>query len=202
MFSSLFPYDTTHTENFPLIQLNGDYRIMWQENKPTDTDIVIEYATGGTQGQWIEIANGEVVTVDTNIWIRATLSTSGTSLTPTLHDLWLEDLIAPQDKLLITMEDMQGRFPTVEGNLSVEYDASIGSLTGQGGAGYSFVVIFTPSDLVPEPNPGIVETITGAPSISINYFEVAYHKGYAAETITAAPAEITVDLIYVGVINP
>ena len=202
MFSSLFSYDTTHTENFPLIQLNGDYRVRWQEDKPIDTNIVIEYTTGETQGQWIEVANGEVVTVDTNLWIRAILSTSDTSLTPTLYDLWLEDSSAPQDKILITMDDIQGRFPTVEGNLTVEYDATKGNLTGQGGAVDSFITIFAPIDLAPEPNPGIVETITGAPSISIDYLEVTYYKGYAAETITAAPAEITVAFLSTEVINP
>ena len=104
--------------------------------------------------------------------------------------------------LLLTMATLN-RFPTVEGNLTVEYDATVGNLAGRGGFVESFIETFTPTDLAPEPNPGIEETITVAPvELVINYIPISYHSRYAEETITVAPAELTVNLIYVGVINP
>ena len=106
------------------------------------------------------------------------------------------------DKAILIEFNNFGRFSTVKDNLIVEYDTAIGTLAGVGGNIESFTHTFTPTDLIPEPNPGVIETITGAPTISINYLEVTYHKGYAAETITAAPAEITVAFLSTEVINP
>jgi hypothetical protein len=104
--------------------------------------------------------------------------------------------------LLLTMHPLS-RFPTVEGNLTVEYDASVGSLAGRGGPVESFIETFTPTDLVPEPNPGIEESVTVAPvELLAELVEITYSKGFAEETLSAAPAELTVDLVYVGVINP
>lgn len=107
------------------------------------------------------------------------------------------------DKAVLIEFNTFGRFPTVEGNLTVEYDASIGNLAGRGGFVESFSEVFTPTDLAPEPNPGIQETITVAPAeLVVNHIPISYHNRYIEETITVAPAELTVNLIYVGVINP
>ena len=184
------------------ILLIGQNRVNWIEDKPIGTDITIEYTTGAEQGEWVELSNGDVVTSDTNIWLKATLETTDTSVTPTLQDLWIEEPDAPQDKIRIVMDEFS-RFPTVEGNLTVEYDASVGNLAGRGGFVESFIEVFTPTDLAPEPNPGIQDTISVAPAeLIINHIPISYHNRYEEETITVAPAELTVNLIYVGVINP
>lgn len=107
------------------------------------------------------------------------------------------------DKAVLIEFNTLGRFPTVEGNLTVEYDATVGNLAGRGGFVESFIEVFTPTDLVPEPNPGIQETITVAPAeLVINHIPISYHPRYAEDTITVAPAELTVNLIDVEVINP
>ncbi|MDY0235057.1 MAG: hypothetical protein RBR71_03475 [Gudongella sp.] len=106
--------------------------------------------------------------------------------------------------LLLTMKDLK-RFATVEGNLTIEYDASVGTLTGEGGAVESFIEIFTPLDLIPEPNPGIEETLKVAPTeLILNLRPIEYVKTipFNTGTITAAPVVLTVNLRYVGVVNP
>lgn len=104
--------------------------------------------------------------------------------------------------LLLTMHPLS-RFPTVEGNLTVEYDASVGSLAGRGGAVESFIEIFTPTDLIPEPNPGIEETVTVAPaSLEVMMTEIQYIGRFAEETITVAPATLEVELIHTSIVNP
>lgn len=188
--------------NIDGIPYTGQCRVKWQEVKPEDTAITIEYTTGTEQGEWVEVSNGDVITSDTNLWFRVTLETTDISITPTLQDLWIEEPDAPQDKIRIVMDEFS-RFPTVEGNLTVEYDATVGNLAGRGGFVESFIETFTPTDLAPEPNPGIHETITVAPAeLIINHIPISYHNRYGEETITVAPAELTVNLIYVGVINP
>ena len=107
------------------------------------------------------------------------------------------------DKAVLIEFNTFGRFPTVEGNLTVEYDATVGNLAGRGGFVESFVEVFTPTDLVPEPNPGIQETVTVAPAtLEVDFIPVEYVNRYAEETITVAPATLEVELIHISVINP
>lgn len=104
--------------------------------------------------------------------------------------------------ILLTFAPLS-RFPTVEGDLTVSYNSSLGNLAGLGGAVESFSIPFAPTDLVPEPNPGIYETITAVPTIAVEFLTVEYAKAYApVETLTAAPASITVALIRTDIINP
>ena len=61
-----------------------------------------------------------------------------------IEDVILHPII---DKAIrIEFNDL-GRFPTVHGDLTVEYDATIGNLVGQGGAVESFIEAFTPDEL-------------------------------------------------------
>lgn len=104
--------------------------------------------------------------------------------------------------ILLTMHPLS-RFNNVEGNLTINYDATKGNLSGRGGAVESFAETFLPIDLVPVPNPGITETITVAPTeVVADFIEVEYQNRYAEETITVAPSEITATLIHVDEINP
>lgn len=137
-------YTTPKIYTSQAIQLDGEYRLRWIENKPSNTDIIIEYTTGETQGQWQEVDNGDVVNADTNLWIRATLSTEDTTITPILQNLWLEETSAPQDKILITMLD---EFKNVQGDIIVKYNQALGHLTGKGGAIVNFEEQFRPTEL-------------------------------------------------------
>lgn len=188
-----------------VIQLSGEYRIRWLENKSGNTDVLIEYTTGETQGQWQTVSNGEVINIDTNLWIRATLSTTDTTATPILQELWIEEASAPQDKILITM-DWWGRFNNVEDKIKVLYDASKGSLTGAGGAVESFEVEFTPQDLVQTPNPNEEELIKAYPyEVVLDLNELEFKSIYAKPAdnlIQAYPYEIVLTLTDIDEINP
>ena len=102
----------------------------------------------------------------------------------------------------LIMNDLS-RFPTVEGDLTVEYDATIGNLVGQGGGVESFTQTFTPEDLIPEPNPNQQETIEVAPVLlTVDLLPVEYVNRFTEDTITIAPVELTVELIHISIINP
>lgn len=107
------------------------------------------------------------------------------------------------DKAVLIEFNTFGRFPTVEGNLTVEYDATVGNLAGSGGAVESFIETFTPIGLVAEPNPGIEETILAYPyEIVLDLKEVDIVNVTPEETIKAYPYEIVLNLINVDEINP
>ena len=117
----------------------------------------------------------------------------------------IEDIIIhPSIANAIRIEFNQfGRFPTVEGNITVEYDSSIGNLVGQGGAVESFNIAFLPTDLIPEPNPNAQETIEVAPvELTVDLLPVEYANRFTEDTITVAPLELTVELIHISIINP
>lgn len=101
--------------------------------------------------------------------------------------------------------DDYSRFPSVVGDITVEYDASLGNLAGSGGAVESFIETFTPTGLVPEPNPGHVHTLSVAPaSLEVDLLAIEYIDRFAEETdtITVAPATLEVELIHIDIINP
>ncbi len=193
-------YETPKTITTESLQITGEYRVRWSDNKPINTDITIEYTTGETQNEWQEILKGDVVIADTNLWLRFTLETTDTSVTPILENLWLEEADEPQDKILITM-DWWGKFNNIEGDLTVSYDATKGNLTGAGGAVESFSKTFTPQDLIPEPNPHVEEYITVAPIVELDYIPIDYINGFATEQITVAPS---IEIVFeeVEIINP
>ena len=199
-FKVIQNYSTPKIYTSQVIQLDGEYRLRWIENKPEGTDILIEYTTGETQGEWLEVSNGEVITSDTNMWFRITLETTDTSVTPTLQDLWLEEPEAPNDQIRLVMHP-QGRFNNVEGSLTVQYDQSKGSLRGRGGVVKGFTETFMPTDLEPKPNPHVAENIEVSAEANVSFTKVIYNQRYADEQITAS-ATVTVDFIYVGIINP
>lgn len=199
-FKVIQNYSTPKIYTSQAIQLDGEYKLRWIENKPESTDILIEYTTGETQGQWQTVSNGEVINVDTNLWIKITLSTEDETVTPTIEDLWIEEPDAPNDIIRLVMHP-QGRFNNVEGPLTVQYDQSKGSLRGRGGPVEGFTETFTPTDLEPKPNPHVAENIEVSAEANVNFTKVIYDQGYADEHLTVS-ATATVDFIYVGIINP
>lgn len=200
MMESLLDYVGRGDYTTAPIQINGQYRLRWVETTPTNTNIIIEYTTGETQGQWQVVSNGDIITSDTNLWFRVTLETTDTSVTPTLQDLWIEEPEAPDDQIRLVMHP-QGRFNNVEGDLTVDYDASKGNLQGRGGAVESFSYDFTPVGLETKPNPHAAEIITITPYADIAFTRVYYRQRYGSEKITAT-ANATVVFTYVGIINP
>ena len=183
----------------PLVH-SGSGRIVWNEIVPIGTSVTIEYTTGAEQGEWAEVSNGDVITSDTNLWFRATLETTDTSITPTLQDLWIEEPDAPQDKIGIVFDDYS-RFPSVVGDITVEYDASLGNLAGSGGAVESFIETFTPTELVPIFNPNAPDHLTIALNFALAVKEVefeSYKLDEPADQICILPPSMALTITHVG----
>lgn len=194
-------YKTNGIYQSEAIPYTGQCRVKWQEVKPEDTDITIEYTTGTEQGEWIEVSNGDVITSDTNLWFRVTLETTDTTVTPTLQDLWIEEPDAPNDQIRLVMHP-QSRFNNVEGPLTVQYDQTVGSLRGRGGPVEGFIETFTPTDLEPKPNPHVAETIAVKPEIELQFLRVEYHSRFEQDTRITVEPNISIEFIDVSEINP
>jgi len=105
--------------------------------------------------------------------------------------------------ILLTFPNMGG-FNNVEGNLTVNYDATKGNLSGRGGAVESFENVFLPTDLIQTPNPNVEEYVSVAPvEVVADLLDIEYPKAYGdMGTITVAPFEVTATLLDVEDINP
>ena len=108
-----------------------------------------------------------------------------------------------EPKSILLTIDWWSRFNNIEGDLTISYDASKGSLEGAGGAVESFEIEFTPEDLIQTPNPNEEELIKAYPyEIVLDLNELEYKNGYLEETIKAYPYAIVLTLTDVGEINP
>jgi hypothetical protein len=153
---------------YVLSTLERSLRIHWTENKPTNTDVIVE--TGITDSivstplSWESQVSGEVINnipsdiTNKYLWIKLTLSTSNQEATPSISNLYLEDGIPPQNLLLLNTKPLK-RFHNTEGNITISYNATLGNLQGLGGVVQSFTQVFTPADLVRVPNPLCIENI-------------------------------------------
>ena len=103
--------------------------------------------------------------------------------------------------ILLTMQQHE-EFNNVIGDLTVEYDATAGSLLGIGGGVESFSVNFRPLNLVKTPSPNPEENITVSPSISLDFVPITYEGREASDSLSVAPAVFSVELIQTGVVNP
>lgn len=106
------------------------------------------FTVTGVQPMWTNINNG--------------------SLGPLVAGSYIVDSVGPTDpadskQILLTMQDLK-RFNSVEGNLTVVYNASLGSLAGAGGVVESFTVELMPEDLVRFINPYWTERILASVS--------------------------------------
>ena len=201
------------TSPIDLSTLPNNPRIRWTSEEPASTVITVECAVTNdntnTPATWTQIENGELLSIpQTNgyfLWLKYTLQTTDTTVTPTLQRVWLEEASAPQNKILITM-DWWGKFNNVEDKIKVLYDASKGSLMGAGGAVESFEIEFTPQDLIQTPNPNAEELILAYPyEILLELKDMERINVYskdATNLIKAYPYEIVLDLKDVSEINP
>lgn len=208
------PLDKTPTPRIPQFPVNT--RIKWDEWLwPTHTVTVETLVSQDLpdpenlpEEGWEEQQNNELVTnipegnlTGYFLWLKYTLHTTD-DVSPTISPVEFEEETDPMDSIWLIFNPLS-RFPTVEGDLTVVYDASLGNLQGEGGVVESFTKVFTPTDLEPEPNPNGEEIITVVPYIYVNYQAVEYiDTPPPIEYFTVAPAIVTVNLIKVDIIDP
>lgn len=130
--------------------------------------------------------------------------TNGPLLDKTYEIASIESHPARDNSLLITMKEGHN-FNNVSGNLTITYDKNMGTLSGVVGEVESFTRAFKPTDLVPEPTPGVSETISLAPTrLDIELAPIEYVDVFIEETerIAVAPTSLEVELIHIDIENP
>ena len=198
----------TYTTTTPADTLPTNPRLKWTENLPIGTSITAEYAVNQdaltTPTIWTAIANAGLLTIPSPatgyfLWLKFTLATTDTAVTPTLLSVWLEEAEAPPDTIILNF-DTYNRFNDVEGAITVAYNQSLGTLAGTAAVA-SFSLPFTPLGLQKTPidEHTISATVTG---VSVNLLNVTYLEPYTDHTISAAVTGVTVTLIHINDINP
>jgi len=200
----------TYTTTTPADTLPINPRLKWTEDLPTGTSITAEYAVNQDDETppetWIAINNADLLTIPDPatgyfLWLRFTLATTDTAVTPTLLAVWLEEAEAPPDTILLTMTP-DSRFNDVEGDITVSYEREKGTLTGNRPV-EDFTRSFTPTGLEPTPL-NVQGTITAGIEVAVDLIEVDYRyfKDDSADHIITAGITVEVALIPVSEIPP
>lgn len=210
MVESAGAYSTpgTYTATTPADTLPENPRLKWAEDLPAGTSITAEYTvtdSGTTPPEtWAPADDNDILTITPTegyfLWLRFTLSTEDTAVTPTLLSVWLEEAEAPPDTILLTMTEA-GRFNNVQGDLTVAYNQALGNLAGVRPV-ESFEASFTPTDLEPSPVHEHIVTVRGEPLVS--FIPVSYegYPDHAEHTIAATAGPINIAFIHVDDIPP
>jgi hypothetical protein len=200
----------TYTTTIPADTLPTNPRLKWTEDLPAGTSITAEYAVNQdeftTPETWTAVNNSDLLTIPDPatgyfLWLRFTLATTDTAVTPTLLSVWLEEAEAPPDTILLSF-DTYNRFNDVEGDITVEYNQGLGTLAGTRPV-ESFSVDFTPTDL--EPTPIDEHTITAGIDLTVDLIDLEFTEIYADHNVThtaTAGIDVTVALINIEDINP
>lgn len=194
--------------------------ISWVEDKPPGTNIAVsavitdnttppESFTPVTNGGSLPGLDQGADLSSKYLWTKVDLSTSDIAVSPKVTNLSVVVTSKADNRFLLLHIDPLQRFNNVEGDLTVSYDQSKGTLSGEGGTVQSFTRAFTPVDLesARKPNPHHAENITVANTTitinlkSVRYSRVEQHSG-DRDTIRATFLGATVTLTPVGIINP
>lgn len=106
------------------------------------------------------------------------------------------------DDIILLTFDTYNRFNDVEGDITVAYNQSLGTLAGTRPV-ESFSVDFTPADL--EPTPIDEHTITAGIDLTVDLIDLEFTEIYADHNVThtaTAGIDVTVALINIEDINP
>lgn len=205
----------------------GTSYITWTETKPENTSVVVKYGTTSDifvePSIWYTVEiNAELEHLDnTFLVLKVELSTTDLTVTPSIASISIYDTYFGYVELTFSEAN---RFNNIEGNLTVIYNAGLGTLSGQR-AVESFEYAFLPEGI--QRSPSVVETMKTSLLIEtiglvVIYQMVAGNGPYTTtderyikdvtegvqkgtienETLKANITELVVDLINVGQIDP
>lgn len=107
------------------------------------------------------------------------------------------DLNNPKLLYLNMGQGVTRNFRNAVGNVTVEYDATIGRLYGEGGSVQSFSQAFTPTDLEPKDNPHDMEHLTLEVSAEGDNIRIYYHDTKTEEHLEISASAVGVRT-YIG----
>ncbi len=149
-----------HLENINVTN-NTESLITWKDIIPIGTSLSVSVSTDGVN--YTAVSSGEPIlstgiAVD-DLYLKIEMSTINSEISPEISDIVL--LIKSTDDAYILTLHIQDnrRFNSAVGNISVEYDNEIGTLTGVGGPVDSFSLSFAPTDLIAKPHQMTTEHI-------------------------------------------
>lgn len=199
-----------------IVQHVSNY-VSWTENLPVGTAVVASAVvtddlTPPVDADFSVVTNGGSIPgvlqdADLSakyVWLKFNLSTSDVLKTPTVSNIkaYFESYDL-QNRIELNIDPLI-RFHNNEGPLTVAYDQNKGLLFAEGGYVESFSNQFTPTGLVPNPNPGQVDYVEVSPAMQAAFFQVTYRQAYngTASIAEVNAASVKVTLTQVGVVNP
>lgn len=138
------------------------------------------------------------------LFIKVVLHTDDPTDTPIVSNLSVNILEYMENTKVVLTIEPTNTFRNVEGDLTVVYDQSKGSLRGKGGPVQTFTQTFTPVELIQLPNPNDREVLTVKPSIQLAFPFISYKDVFSnsRDVICALAPRATAVLTNVSIVNP
>lgn len=198
-------YKPTRTIDIPPIDLSkltevAGSLIRWNEQLPEGTSVVLKAATSNsvpTAEEYAEVTSGgSVVSVDTptthKLFVKVELATTVPTITPEVNNLDIQVWSNVADNKIALVLPKSSRIRNARGNVTVEYDASKGNVSGQGAAIDSFIEEFLPTGLVRQDNPMSVDNVAATADVIATLFKIDYKQGQDTPTSkVTATADVT-----------
>lgn len=180
-----------------------DCAIHWTADKPTNTDVSVGYAFNQSDSvaptSWTSTTSGAALTMPESLsgyylWIKVTLTTTDSAVTPTLTSLYVTEAEADASKIKVVLT-ADGRLKYPQGDVSISFS---GSITGVLGSDVEpFVATFTPTIDAPIFNPNDAERIDLDPTITATMMQVYYEEYQTDDESIEITPTITVTMIHV-----
>ena len=172
----------TATLTFSGYMVGGDDRLYWNATTPTGTGVSFEVKVGS--GSFTQVTNGGLISNlplsgTVNLTIKATLTTTDVTVTPSISEIWLYNERC--SKIIVLTISTLNITPAV-GNAVVKYNGQ-GALAGRGGPAEAFNGTFTP-DLVWKGNQADEEHISMNMRAYATVIPVTYYDTQTNEHIS------------------
>lgn len=183
--------------------------VTWDVTLPTGTSVVVNIKM--PDNTWKPIANGgpipylvaEQEVINAKVELQVMLTTTNIDVAPEVSNMQIKMVGFRESHFVELSMDAFNLFRNVEGPLTVTYEQNLGVIQGDGGYVESFSNQFTPTGLVPNPTPGVYDTVSISAIPSITLTDVYYSEA-SSKQISKVTLSLTANLVLttVGVIDP
>lgn len=205
-------YDVVDVDTMSLNRLSDVHSssISWEEDIPTGTTVDVQVAvTLGqpTEVDYVSVKSGTSfvpasATPQHSVYARVIMTTVDNTVSPVVSNINIQIWGEIADRRIAIILSPLTKIRNAIGPVTVNYDASLGKLSGYGAAIDSFEETFVPQDLVKLDNPHHVPKVGVTTDVDLNFFKVAYSNNKShTELVGASLGIVTVKLTKSGIVD-
>lgn len=182
-------------------QTSNSYKYFkWDFIDSWNNDIEIREITLGKTLQEVTSGNEDAFTITGQEYEYVDGPDNNGPLIPKTYAV--DSVLSHPTELRSVLITFSGLFRNVVGPITIEYNQNLGNLSGDGGLVESFIESFTPTDLIPQPNPRVREYISMTSNVLLDFLPIEKIIPETTNEYISMTSEVLLDFIHVDDINP